>query len=143
LTFGKKRGENQINFLLDCINIYIVNRGNLMGDAGVRALTHILQTNRHLHTIYFDRNSLSLNNFEEIVNAMEEYVSIYLIVCYVYFFLLLLIIRNSVIEYLPVPITDIILMKTTEKERMEKLQFLMNKVIVNFVCLFFKFNYSS
>jgi hypothetical protein len=57
-----------------------------MGDAGVRALTHILQTNRHLHTIYFDRNSLSLNNFEEIVNAMEEYVSIYLIVCYVYFF---------------------------------------------------------
>jgi hypothetical protein len=36
--------------------------------------------------------------------------------------------RNSVIEYLPVPITDIILMKTTEKERMEKLQYSMNKV---------------
>ena len=45
-----------------------------MGDTGVRVLTHILQTNRHLHTIYFDRNMLSLNNFEEIINAMEEYV---------------------------------------------------------------------
>jgi len=45
-----------------------------MGDAGVRVLTHILQMNRHLHTIFFDRNTLSLNNFEDIVNAMEEYV---------------------------------------------------------------------
>lgn len=45
-----------------------------MGDAGVRALTYVLQTNRHLHTIYFERNFLSLNNFEDIVNAMEEYV---------------------------------------------------------------------
>jgi hypothetical protein len=45
-----------------------------MGDAGVRVLTHVLQMNRHLHTIYFDRNFLSLNNFEDIVNAMEEYV---------------------------------------------------------------------
>jgi hypothetical protein len=47
-----------------------------MGDAGARVLTHILQINRHLNTIYFDRNSLSLNNFEDIVNAMEEYVFI-------------------------------------------------------------------
>ncbi len=75
MTFGNKRIESiLLFFLFDCINIYIVNRGNVMGDAGVRALTHILQTNRHLHTIYFDRNFLSLNNFEEIVNAMEEYV---------------------------------------------------------------------
>jgi hypothetical protein len=51
---------------------FILNRGNLMGDAGARVMTHILQMNRHLHTIYFDRNLLSLNNFEEIVNAMEE-----------------------------------------------------------------------
>ena len=43
-----------------------------MGDTGARALTHILQMNRHLHTIFFDRNILSLNNFEDIVNAMEE-----------------------------------------------------------------------
>jgi hypothetical protein len=47
-----------------------------MGDTGARVLTHILQMNRHLHTIYFDRNMISLNNFEEIVNAMEEYVFI-------------------------------------------------------------------
>jgi hypothetical protein len=47
-----------------------------MGDPGVRVLTHILQMNRHLHTIFFDRNLLSLSNFEEIVNAMEEYVFI-------------------------------------------------------------------
>ncbi len=47
-----------------------------MGDAGARVLTHILQINRHLNTIYFDRNFLSLNNFEDIVNAMEEYVLI-------------------------------------------------------------------
>lgn len=38
--------------------------------------------------------------------------------------------RNYVIQYLPVPITDIILMKTSEKERMEKLQFLMSKVLI-------------
>jgi hypothetical protein len=47
-----------------------------MGDPGVRVLTHILQMNRHLHTIFFDRNLLSLSNFEDIVNAMEEYVFI-------------------------------------------------------------------
>ncbi|CAF4467038.1 unnamed protein product, partial [Rotaria magnacalcarata] len=35
---------------------------------------------------------------------------------------------NNVIQYLPVPITDIILMKTSEKERMEKLQSLMVKL---------------
>ncbi|CAF1023065.1 unnamed protein product, partial [Adineta steineri] len=82
-------------------------RGNLMGDAGVRVLTHIIKINRHLHTIFYDRNTLSLNNFEEIVDAMEE---------------------NHAIQYLPIPITDIILMKTTEKDRMEKLQMLMNKL---------------
>ncbi|CAF0852401.1 unnamed protein product [Adineta ricciae] len=36
-------------------------------------------------------------------------------------------IRNSIIQYLPVPITDIIQMKT-ERDRMEKLQYLMNKL---------------
>ncbi|CAF1992841.1 unnamed protein product [Rotaria magnacalcarata] len=82
-------------------------RGNTMGDAGVRALTYVLQINRHLHTIFYDRNLLSLNNFEDIVNALQE---------------------NNVIQYLPVPITDIILMKTSEKERMEKLQSLMVKL---------------
>lgn len=61
-----------MNFLLYYINIYTINRGNLMGDAGVRILTYILQINRHLHTIYYDRNFLSLNNFEDLVNAMEE-----------------------------------------------------------------------
>ena len=45
-----------------------------MGDIGARALTHLLQINRHLHTIYLDRNLLSLNNLEDIINAMEEYV---------------------------------------------------------------------
>ncbi|CAF1492183.1 unnamed protein product, partial [Adineta steineri] len=35
---------------------------------------------------------------------------------------------NHAIQYLPIPITDIILMKTTEKDRMEKLQMLMNKL---------------
>jgi hypothetical protein len=43
-----------------------------MGDQGARVITHILQMNRHLHTIYFDRNLLSLSSFEDIVNAMEE-----------------------------------------------------------------------
>jgi hypothetical protein len=43
-----------------------------MADTGARVMTHILQINHHLHTIYFDRNLLSLTNFEEIVNAMEE-----------------------------------------------------------------------
>ncbi|CAF4599300.1 unnamed protein product, partial [Rotaria magnacalcarata] len=33
-------------------------RGNTMGDAGVRALTYVLQINRHLHTIFYDRNLL-------------------------------------------------------------------------------------
>jgi predicted solute-binding protein len=37
--------------------------------------------------------------------------------------------RNVAIQYLPMPMTDIIIMRTTEKERMEKLQQLMNKVI--------------
>ncbi len=46
--------------------------------------------------------------------------------------------RNSIIEYLPVPIMDIILMKTTEKERMEKLQFLMNKVRIRNILFCFK-----
>jgi hypothetical protein len=47
-----------------------------MGDTGVRVLTRLLRINRHLHTIYFDRNSLTLTNFEDIVDAMDEYVFI-------------------------------------------------------------------
>jgi hypothetical protein len=43
-----------------------------MGDTGVRVMTHILQTNRNLHTIFLDRNLPCLNSFEEIINAMEE-----------------------------------------------------------------------
>ena len=43
-----------------------------MGDAGARTMSHILQMNTHLHTVFFDRNLLSLNNFEDIVNAMDE-----------------------------------------------------------------------
>ena len=43
-----------------------------MGDAGARVLTHLLQTNQHLHSLFFDRNLLSLNHLEDIVNAMEE-----------------------------------------------------------------------
>jgi hypothetical protein len=37
--------------------------------------------------------------------------------------------RNYTIQYLPIPITDIIQMKITEKDRMEKVQTLINKVI--------------
>ncbi|CAF4980952.1 unnamed protein product, partial [Rotaria socialis] len=47
-------------------------RGNLMGDTGARVITHIIQINRQLHTLFFDRNLLSFNSFEDIVNAMEE-----------------------------------------------------------------------
>ncbi|CAF0872120.1 unnamed protein product [Adineta steineri] len=106
-----KLKENTIDFLLALTNnasLKILDiRGNLMGDTGARVITHILQMNSHLHTIYFDRNLLSLNSFEDIVNAMEE---------------------NHTIQYFHIPITDIILMKTTEKERMEKVQILMNKL---------------
>lgn len=52
----------------------MLNRGNAMGDAGVRALTYVLEMNRFLHTIFYDRNVLSLDNFENIVNALEGYV---------------------------------------------------------------------
>ncbi|CAF2605251.1 unnamed protein product [Rotaria sp. Silwood2] len=106
-----KLKENTIDFLTALTynaSLKILDiRGNLMGDAGARIITHILQTNCHLHTIFFDRNLLSLNSFEDIVNAMEE---------------------NYTIQYLPIPITDIILMKITEKDRMEKIQILMNKL---------------
>jgi len=37
--------------------------------------------------------------------------------------------RNYTIQYLPIPIIDIIQMKITEKDRMEKVQTLINKVI--------------
>lgn len=47
-----------------------------MGETGFRAIVHILQTNRNLHTIFFDRNSLTLTNLEDIVTALEEYVVI-------------------------------------------------------------------
>ena len=47
-----------------------------MGDTSVRVLARILRINRHLRTVYFDRNFVSLNNFEDIVDAMEEYVLI-------------------------------------------------------------------
>ena len=43
-----------------------------MGDNGARVITQILQSNRQLESLFFDRNLLSLNNFEDIVNAMEE-----------------------------------------------------------------------
>jgi len=43
-----------------------------MGDSGSRIINNILQINRNLHTIYMDRNLLSLTNFEELVIAMEE-----------------------------------------------------------------------
>ncbi|CAF3341597.1 unnamed protein product [Rotaria sp. Silwood1] len=106
-----KLKENTIDFLTALTynaSLKILDiRGNLMGDTGARIITHILQTNRHLHTIFFDRNLLSLNSFEDIVNAMEE---------------------NNTIQYLPIPITDIILMKINEKDRMEKIQILMNKL---------------
>ncbi|CAF0878863.1 unnamed protein product, partial [Didymodactylos carnosus] len=80
-------------------------RGNQMLEHGVRMLTHVLKLNRHLHTVYFDRNSISLNGFEEIVNAME---------C------------NNVICYLPVPVNDIIAMKINEKDN--RISSLMNKL---------------
>ncbi|CAF0761161.1 unnamed protein product, partial [Didymodactylos carnosus] len=70
-------------------------RGNQMLDHGARILSHVLQQNRHLHTVYFDRNSISLNGFEEIVNAMEG---------------------NYAIRYLPIPVNDIIAMKINEKD---------------------------
>ncbi|CAF0976859.1 unnamed protein product [Rotaria sordida] len=106
-----KLKENTIDFLIALtynVSLKILDiRGNLIGDAGARIITHILQINRHLHTIFFDRNLLSLNSFEDIVNAMEE---------------------NYTIQYLPIPIADIILMKINEKDRMEKIQILMNKL---------------
>jgi hypothetical protein len=37
--------------------------------------------------------------------------------------------RNYTIQYLPVPIIDIVAMKITERDRMEKVQILINKVI--------------
>ncbi len=43
-----------------------------MGETGARAISHILQMNRNLHTIYLDRNLLCLSSFEEIVNSMDE-----------------------------------------------------------------------
>ncbi|CAF3056472.1 unnamed protein product [Rotaria socialis] len=106
-----KLKENTIDFLLALTynaSLKILDiRGNLMGDTGARVITHIIQINRQLHTLFFDRNLLSFNSFEDIVNAMEE---------------------NYTIQYLPIPITDIILMKITEKDRMEKIQILMNKL---------------
>jgi len=82
-------------------------RGNLMGDTGARVLTNIVQTNRHLQTIYIDRNLLLLNHLEDLINALED---------------------NTTIQYFPVPITDIILMKITEKDRMEKVQNLISRL---------------
>ncbi|UJR27563.1 hypothetical protein I4U23_008845 [Adineta vaga] len=106
-----KLKENTIDFLFALTHsppLKLVDiRGNMMGDQGARIITHILQMNRHLHTILFDRNQLSLSSFEDIVNAMDQ---------------------NYSIQYLPIPITDIILMKITEKDRMEKVQSLMNKL---------------
>ncbi len=67
MIFGKTKNTNRMNLF-----IFIIHRGNHMGDTGARVMTHVLQMNRHLHTIHLDRNLLSLNNFEEIVNAMEE-----------------------------------------------------------------------
>ena len=43
-----------------------------MGDTGARVLTNIVQTNRHLQTIYIDRNLLLLNHLEDLINALEE-----------------------------------------------------------------------
>ncbi|CAF2649231.1 unnamed protein product [Rotaria sp. Silwood2] len=75
-----KLRENTAEVLLSLINNTSIKsldiRGNLMTDTGVRAFTQVLQMNCHLHTIFYDRNVLSLNNFEDIVNAMEEYVLI-------------------------------------------------------------------
>ena len=44
----------------------------MIGDQGVRALGRVLRTNRHLKTIYVDRNLLSLMNFEDLVSAFDE-----------------------------------------------------------------------
>ncbi|CAF0821938.1 unnamed protein product [Adineta ricciae] len=104
----KENTIDLLSILIQNVSLKVLDiRGNLMGDQGARLLTHILQMNRHLHTILFDRNQLSLANFEDIVNSMDE---------------------NYTIQYLPIPITDIILMKITEKDRMEKVQSLMNKL---------------
>ncbi|CAF5141380.1 unnamed protein product [Rotaria magnacalcarata] len=75
-----KLKENTIDFLLALTynaSLKMLDiRGNLMGDTGARVITHIIQINRHLHTLFFDRNLLSFNSFEDIVNAMEEYVEL-------------------------------------------------------------------
>jgi amino acid transporter len=47
--------------------------------------------------------------------------------------------RNYTIQYLPIPISDIIVMKITERDRIEKVQILTNKVISNIVSFFLYF----
>lgn len=66
------RQREKYRALIRELSLPLNNRGNAMGDTGVRVLTRILRINRHLRTVYYDRNLLSLSNFEEIVDAMEE-----------------------------------------------------------------------
>lgn len=67
-TFGKNNRSDLWRFW----TISSLFRGNLMGETGARVLTNVVQTNRHLQTIFFDRNLLLLNHFEDLVNALEE-----------------------------------------------------------------------
>lgn len=123
-TFGSSKNRTRrTKFLFSfCFS------GNAISDSGTRSLARVLKTNRHLKTIFYDRNSLSLTNFEDLVNAFEESNRNISFLQHFHFSSKLFSFRNFSVEQFPVPVMDIIQMKISDRERMEKLPHLLNKV---------------
>jgi len=67
--------------MLICVNlviycpvccVYCADSGNQAGDLGARALSKLLQVNRTLSVLHWDRNSTSPQGFSDVAAAMQR-----------------------------------------------------------------------
>ncbi|KAK7114213.1 F-actin-uncapping protein LRRC16A-like isoform X3 [Littorina saxatilis] len=72
--------------------------GNSMGDFGARMLSKALQINTKLHTVVWDKNSVTAQGFEDIADALE---------------------KNYTLKRMPFPVNDAALAMRTQAERTE------------------------
>ncbi|XP_064611980.1 F-actin-uncapping protein LRRC16A-like isoform X2 [Liolophura sinensis] len=72
--------------------------GNHMGDFGARMLAKALQINTKLRTVYWDKNSTTIQGFEDIAAALE---------------------KNYTLKKMPVPVNDTVAALKLHPERME------------------------
>ena len=69
--------------------------GNQAGDLGARALSKVLQVNRKLSVLHWDRNGTSPQGFSDVAAAMQRYFLQYILLCVISMLVVLQIMLSS------------------------------------------------